>query len=45
MNLRTDPDACWADPVDLEGQGVSSEIIEDLGVESEVANDFILDES
>jgi hypothetical protein len=44
-SLPPDSAACWSDPAHLDGGGVSSEIIEQVGLESEVANDFILDET
>ncbi len=36
-------DACWSEPPDLEGLIASSEIIGQYGLETEVANDFILE--
>jgi hypothetical protein len=34
---------CWSEPPDLEGFGLSSEIIAIYGLETEVANDFVFD--
>lgn len=36
-------DLCWSEPVDLEAGKISSEIIGMYGLESEIANDFILE--
>jgi hypothetical protein len=35
-------DACWSEPPDLEGNAISSEIINDFGIVTECANDFVL---
>lgn len=39
------PNVCWSEPPDLEGWILTSEVIGDFGLESEVANDFVLDEA
>jgi hypothetical protein len=36
-------DVCWSEPPDLQDRKITSEIIDALGLESELANDFTLD--
>jgi hypothetical protein len=38
-----DRDVCWSEPVDLEADAITSEIINEFGIVSECANDFILE--
>jgi hypothetical protein len=42
MPLRSDTQACWSNPVDLNGGPLSSEIIAEFGLESEAADDFLM---
>ena len=35
-------DVCWSEPADLNGLIASSEVIGEFGLESEIANDFLL---
>lgn len=41
--LPPNPDMCWSEPPDLQGYLVSSEVIGEFGLETETANDFVLD--
>ena len=36
-------EACHSNPLDLNGTGISSEIMADFGLESEVADDFVME--
>jgi hypothetical protein len=40
--LDTRPDILWSEPPNLDGMIASSEIIQEIGLESEIANDFVL---
>lgn len=40
---KDDRDVIWSDPPDFDGVSGSSEIIDEYGLESELANDFLLD--
>jgi hypothetical protein len=37
-------DSCWSEPPEFEGYDTCSEVIDDLGLECEVANDFIVED-
>lgn len=42
--LPPNRDVCWSEPPDLEGYLLSSEVIGEYGLESEIANDFVFEE-
>jgi hypothetical protein len=38
-----DEEACWSEEEDLEGWVISSNVVSQFGLESEIANDFVID--